>query len=106
MTDATRADASRDEILALLFAHRDELRRDFGVERIALFGSVARNDSGPDSDIDVLVDIPHALTLFQLVALRLRLEEVLDAPRVDVVLRDSILPPIRDAILAEAVSVS
>ena len=96
---------SRDEILALLLAHRDELQRDFGVERIALFGSAARNDSGPDSDIDVLVDIPGALTLFQLVALRLRLEEVLDVPRVDVVLRDSILPPIRDAILAEAVSV-
>ena len=96
---------SRDEIVAILRAHRDELRRDFGVERIALFGSVARNDAGLDSDIDVLVDIPHALTLFQLVALRLRLEEVLDAPRVDVVLRDSILPPIRDAILAEAVSV-
>jgi len=54
----------------------------------------------------MFVDIPHALTLFQLVALRLRLEEVLDVPRVDVVLRDSILPPIRDAILAEAVSVA
>jgi len=95
-----------DEILALLVKHRDELRRDFGVEQIALFGSAARNSAGTDSDVDVLVDIPHALTLFQLVALRLRLEEVLDVPRVDVVLRDSILPPIRDAILSEAVSVA
>lgn len=97
---------SRDEILALLLEHRDELRRDFGVERIALFGSAVRNNAGPDSDVDVLVDIPRAVTLFQLVALRLRLEEVLGAPRVDVVLRDSILPAIRDAILAEAVSVA
>ncbi|HKO55670.1 MAG TPA: nucleotidyltransferase family protein [Thermoanaerobaculia bacterium] len=97
---------SRDEILALLLDHREELRRDFGVEQIALFGSAARNASGPGSDIDVLVDIPHPLTLFQLVALRLRLEEVLDTPRVDVVLRDSILAPLRDAILAEAVSVA
>ncbi len=69
---------SRDEIIALLLAHRDELRRDFGVERIALFGSAARNDSGSDSDIGVLVDIPHALTLFRLVALCLLLEEVLE----------------------------
>jgi len=97
---------SRDEILALLRKHRDELRRDFGVERTALFGSAARDNAGPDSDVDVLVDIPHTLTLFQLVALRLRLEEVLEVPRVDVVLRDSILPPIRDAILAEAASVA
>ncbi len=97
---------SRDEILRLLLAHREELRQEFGVEEIALFGSAARNDTRADSDVDVLVDIPHPLTLFQLVALQLRLEEVLSVPRVDVVLRDSIHAPLRNVILAEAVSVA
>jgi predicted nucleotidyltransferase len=97
---------SRDEILRLLLAHREELQREFGVEDMALFGSVSRNDARSDSDVDVLVDIPHPLTLFQLVALQLRLEDLLNVPRVDVVLADSIHGPLMNAILAEAVSVA
>jgi predicted nucleotidyltransferase len=96
---------SRDELLERLSSHHPELLREYGVEHISLFGSAARNDAGPESDVDVLVDIPHPLTLFQLVALRLRLEELLEVPRVDVVLHDSIHAPIRDAILAGAIRV-
>ena len=97
---------SRDEIVTILRTNREELRRDFGVESIALFGSVARGDAGPLSDIDVLVDVPKPISLFQLVALQLRLQELLNVPKVDVVLRESIFPPLRDAILAEAVRVA
>ena len=97
---------SRDEILAILRNSREELRREFGVESIALFGSVARGDAGPRSDIDVLVDVPGPISLFRLVALQLRLQELLNAPNVDVVLRDSILPPLRETILAEALRVA
>jgi predicted nucleotidyltransferase len=96
----------RDEIVAILRNSREELRRDFGVESIALFGSVARGDSGPRSDIDILVDVPGPISLFQFVALRLRLQELLKASDVDVVLRDSILPPLRETILAEALRVA
>lgn len=97
---------SRDEILAILRNSREELRREFGVESIALFGSVARGDAGPRSDIDVLVDVPGPISLFRLVALQPRLQELLNAPKVDVVLRDSILPPLRETILAEALRVA
>src|ERR1051325_2477436 len=96
----------RDKILAILRNSRQELRREFGVESIALFGSVARGEAGPGSDIDILVDVPGPISLFQLVALRLRLQELLNAPNVDVVLRDSILPPLRETILAEALRVA
>jgi len=72
---------------------------------MALFGSAARGDAGPLSDIDILVDLPHSISLFRLVALQLRLQELLDAPKVDVVLRDSIFPPLRERILAEALDV-
>jgi predicted nucleotidyltransferase len=96
---------SRDEIMETLRASREELRRDFGVEAMALFGSAARGDAGPQSDIDVLVDVPKPISLFQLVALQLRLQEILSVPKVDVVLRDAIFPPLRAAILAEALRV-
>jgi predicted nucleotidyltransferase len=96
---------SRNEILETLGANREELRRDFGVESMALFGSAARGDAGPLSDVDVLVESPKPISLFELVALQLRLQELLNVPKVDVVLRDSIFPPLRDAILAEALRV-
>jgi predicted nucleotidyltransferase len=95
-----------DRILEILRCNREELRRDFGVESMALFGSVARGEAGPSSDIDILVDVPRPISLFGLVALQLRLQELLNASKVDVVLRDSILPPLRERILAEALRVA
>jgi predicted nucleotidyltransferase len=92
---------SRNEILEILGANREELRRDFGVESMALFGSAARGDARPQSDVDVLVEIPKPISLFELVALQLRLQELLKVQKVDLVLRDAIFPPLRDAILAE-----
>ena len=73
---------------------------------IALFGSAARGDAGPFSDIDVLVDIPKPISLFRLIALQLRLEELLNTGKVDVVLSDAIFPPLREKILAEALRVA
>ena len=97
---------NRDEIVRVLRENADDLRRDFGVESVALFGSVARGDAGPFSDIDLLVDVPKTISLFGLVALQLRLQTLLDHPKVDVVLRDSIFPPLRDAILREEMRVA
>jgi predicted nucleotidyltransferase len=97
---------TRDEILDTLRRSREELRQDFGVESMALFGSAARGEAGPSSDIDILVDVPRPISLFGLVALQLRLQDLLNAPRVDVVLRDSIFPPLRERILAEALRVA
>jgi predicted nucleotidyltransferase len=97
---------TREEILETLRRSREELRRDFGVQSMALFGSAARGDAGPSSDIDVLIDVERTISLFQLVALQLRLQELLDAPKVDVVLREAIFPPLRERILAEALRVA
>jgi predicted nucleotidyltransferase len=97
---------TREEILETLRRSREELRREFGVESMALFGSAARGDAGPSSDIDVLIEVERTISLFQLVALQLRLQELLDAPKVDVVLREAIFPPLRERILAEALRVA
>ena len=96
---------TRNEILKLLAAHRGELHERFGVASLALFGSFAREQAGERSDVDVLVEFDRPITLFDLVALQLELEALLGVPKVDVVLRDSIFPELREAILGEAIHV-
>ena len=46
----------RDEVLAVLRQQRETLRTRFGASRLALFGSVARDQATSASDVDVLVD--------------------------------------------------
>lgn len=79
---------SRTEILDRLRRARPELEREFGVKRLALFGSWARGDQREDSDVDVLVDFSPSLGL-RFVDLAERIEEAL-GQRADVVSRRAI----------------
>jgi predicted nucleotidyltransferase len=67
MTDRTLANLDKRQILDILTQHREALT-EMGVQRIALFGSYARNTAGPDSDVDLLVELkePKFLLLLQL----------------------------------------
>lgn len=53
----------RDEVLARLNAELPDLRARFDVKSIGIFGSVARGDDGPESDVDVLVEFEGGPTL-------------------------------------------
>ena len=94
---------TRDDILKKLAASRPELDR-FHVERLSVFGSVARNEASDDSDVDVLVefdpDVP--VGLFAFVGLLDFLEDVLGT-RIDLATPDALRPEMRDRILEEAV---
>lgn len=92
----------RDHVLTTLAAHRDGLRQ-LGVRRLGLFGSAARGDERPDSDLDFVVDF-ETKTFDAYMDLLSLLETVLDS-RVDLVLEDAIKPRLRPIILAEAVHV-
>ncbi len=72
--------------LQLLRTALPTLRRDFSITTLALFGSAARGDVRPSSDIDILVtfDPSATVTLFTLARLQSRLEDLLGA-RVDLV---------------------
>jgi hypothetical protein len=91
----------KEEILALLAAHRAELDR-YGVQSLAVFGSVARGEAGPESDVDVLVEFTGPTGFFEFMDLKDYLEALLGRP-VDLVTRKALKRQLRDQILAEAV---
>ena len=92
---------TRDEVLEKLHAHREELYA-LGVQSIAVFGSVARGEAGPESDVDLLVDLKPGVTIFGFLGIQERLEELLGV-RVDLTMRGGLREPIRERILGEAV---
>ena len=93
----------RDDALKVLGAHRDELRA-MGVARLSLFGSVARDEAGEGSDIDVLVEfVPGArIGMFEFLDVQETLASLLGA-EVDLATPASLHPRLREAILREAI---
>jgi uncharacterized protein len=75
-----------------------------GASNVAVFGSVARGESGPASDLDLLIDLDPSRSLLDHIHLQHELEDLLGV-KVDVLTRRGLHPLIRDAILREAVPV-
>jgi predicted nucleotidyltransferase len=73
-----------------------------GARNVRVFGSVARGDERPESDLDLLVDLDPDRTLLDLVALHDALEQLLERS-VDVITEAGLRDRIRDRVLAEAV---
>ena len=96
---------NRDDAIRLLKAAEPELRAR-GVTALALFGSTARNEAGPDSDVDVLIDLDMARqpSLVDFCGTRLLIEDQLGC-RTDLTLRDNLRPAYRLEIEAEAIPV-
>lgn len=97
-----RVTPARETVLERLRAIESELRQQ-GVASLALFGSTARGEGGPDSDIDILIDIApgYPFSLVDLAALKNSLSDLL-GHEVDIVTREGIEPAIRDRVLHEA----
>jgi predicted nucleotidyltransferase len=92
-----------NQALAILRKHADELRAR-GIVHAALFGSVVRGDSGPNSNIDILIEIDPALKLdmFAYAGLKRCVSELFAGP-VDVVSKDALKPHLRQPVAADAV---
>ena len=96
-TGTIQIDVPRQEITA--FCQRNHIRR------LALFGSVLRDDFGPASDVDVLVEFQpeHVPGLIGLAGMEIELSELLGGRKVDLNTPGFFRPALRAAILNEAV---
>ena len=92
-------------ILALLRQHRDVISTRFGAKHLALFGSAARDEMRPDSDIDVLVDFEGPATFDGYFDLKDYLEGLLCRP-VDLVTSKGLKPRARQHVERDLVRVS
>ena len=94
----------RDKAIRLLKTHRAELSAR-GVKSLALFGSVARNEAGHASDIDILVDFAGPATFDGFMETKFYLESLLGC-RVDLVVRQALKPRMRPVVEREAIYVA
>jgi uncharacterized protein len=93
----------REAILRCLRAGLPELRKEFPLLRLALFGSVVRDEATPGSDIDVLAEVEPSIGL-RFVTLAERLEALTNR-KVDLVSRRAIKPSLWKVIEPELVDV-
>ena len=95
--------AELNAVLETLRRHEEELHR-MGLRHAAVFGSVARGEARPDSDIDVLVDLDpeRSLGIFEYVRLKLYIGGLFGGAS-DVVNRKTLKPLLRDSILRDSV---
>ncbi|MDP8924996.1 MAG: nucleotidyltransferase family protein [Chloroflexota bacterium] len=108
MDATTPTSATRPRLEDLVRLNRDEIleiARRHGAGNVRVFGSVARGESGPDSDLDLLYDVVGPTTPWFPGGLLVDLEALLGRP-VDVVEAQALHRRIRDRVLAEARSLS
>jgi predicted nucleotidyltransferase len=94
----------REEIIDTLVQHRQDLAI-FGIRRLALFGSVARNEARHDSDVDVLVEFEGTPTFDRYADLNFYLENLL-RHSVDLITSNSLRDFMRPSVEQDAVDVS
>ena len=94
---------TRDEVVSTLRAHEAELRA-AGIVRIAVFGSVARGDNSPHSDVDLLADFDKTqhYTLLMMGRLESRLADLLGT-KVDLSSPEWLKEAVKNQVLREAV---
>jgi uncharacterized protein len=93
-----------EELKSKIEALKPVLKEQYKVETIGIFGSYVRGEQKRKSDLDVLVEFSETPSLFEFVELEGFLSQKLGV-KVDLVMRDSLKPRIRDSILSEAVYV-
>jgi uncharacterized protein len=94
----------RDKVLEILRVHVYELKQ-LGIRSLVLFGSVARGEARPESDIDLLVDLEAPFTFDRYIQAKFYLEDLLGSP-VDLVMEETLKPRARIVVQQEAIRVA
>jgi uncharacterized protein len=93
----------REHVLAKLRAHERELK-EAGIVRLSLFGSTARGDAGPDSDVDLLAafDDTRRISLLDIVGMENQIADLLGCP-VDLAEEGCLKPHVQKNVEAEVI---
>jgi predicted nucleotidyltransferase len=93
----------REHVIAKLRAHERQLK-DAGIVSLSLFGSTARGDAGPDSDVDLLAafDNTRRISLLDIVGIELDLSDMLGC-KVDLIEEGTLKPRVQKSVEAEVV---
>ena len=100
MTRPTDLATARTRLGALL----PEFQERYAVRSFSIFGSFARGEQTPESDLDVMVDFDRMPNLYDLVGLRLDMQDALGID-VDLIMRDGVKPHALPSILRDLVPV-
>lgn len=95
---------NKQEIIEFLISHKRELYEKYGVTRIGLFGSYARDEAKEGSDIDIAVEIESKNKYRSFFGLKRHLEESLNN-KVDLGIESTLKPVAREYILKEIIYV-
>jgi hypothetical protein len=96
---------TRDQTISLLTQHGAAIRQQYHVQRLALFGSIARDEAREGSDVDLLVEFDGPASFDRFMDLKFHLEDLLGS-RVDLVTTKALGPQLRPAIEKEAIRVA
>ena len=94
----------RDEVLAILREHKPLMAERFGVVALVLFGSTARGDASPGSDVDLLVRFDGPTTSKCYFGAQFYLEDLLGLP-IDLVTNKALRAELRPSVEREAIHV-
>ena|SRR4030042_36000 len=93
-----------EEIRRILEAYREELRHEYHVKEIGIFGSYLRGEQKETSDVDILVEFERPIGLIEFVRLKNYLSDLLGS-NVDLVMKKALKPRIGQRILSEVLYV-
>jgi predicted nucleotidyltransferase len=84
----------KNKIISILVRH--------GIKKILVFGSYARNEATPHSDLDLIVEFPEGSSLLDHIGIEFELSETLNM-KIDLLSQNGISPYIKDKIMKEAI---
>ena len=96
--------ATAEQLISLLLSRGPALREEFGVRRLRVFGSLARGSAGPESDVDVLVDLQAPASAKRFDGLQFSLEDLLGRS-VDLVTEKALREEFRQIVEADAIRI-
>ena len=93
-----------EEIRAVIYAHKDELRQRYKVRVVGMFGSYTRGEQRGNSDLDLLAEFDEKASLLDLAGAQVMLSELLGV-EVDLAPREDLRPELKESIESEVVAV-